>query len=272
MTNSFRNPLDEWLKETVGAKANKLVTTLDKLTDQQFLFCLEYVKTGKIKYAAEKSKLPKSQNPALLLHLPKVAACINILNARKESELGEKSSAEIVERLNNSVVFEADDFEFSEDSMRDRQAQLDNNGAGLKNSTTDELLENVATPGSNNAIMQLPKVRVPAAQSFGPQWIIERFVSVAERCLQIEAVYDRKGRPIGTFKFEPNAALKALEMLGKTMAMFKDRVEVSHEVNGFTDEELDARLLSLTQQFPEFKDIIDLPPEALENVPAHKAD
>ena len=249
--NAFRTPLDEWLKATVGENSTKMTTMLDKVTDQQFLFCLEYVRTGVVSTAANKAKLPNGQNPNLLLHLPKIAACINILHARKESELGEKSSAEIVERLNNTSVFEADDFEFSEDALKERANKMGATGA-----PTDELLDNVHHANVDNGIMQLPKVKVPQAQSFGPQWIIERFVSVAERCLQIEPVFDRKGRPIGQFKFEPNAALKALEMLGKTMAMFRDRVEVSHEASAFTDDELDARLKTLANQFPEFQKII----------------
>ena len=55
---SFRDPVDEWLKETVGSEANKMVTMLDKLTDQQYLFCVEYVKTGSAKKAAEKPPEP----------------------------------------------------------------------------------------------------------------------------------------------------------------------------------------------------------------------
>lgn len=253
---AFRDPVDEWLVETVGKDANPMVTALDKLTDQQYLFCLEYVKSGSANKAAEKAKMGRSQNPHLLVHLPKIAACINILTAKRESELGEKSSAEIIERLQNTPLIDADDFDFSEAQVQDREAQIAPNAKALKNASDDELVENT-THTVADSIMQLPKVRVPQAQSFGPQWIIERFVTVAERCLQIEPVYDRKGRPIGKFKFEANAALKALEMLGKTMAMFRDRVEVSHEASSFSDDELDSRLKALVVQFPEFADAID---------------
>lgn len=253
---SFRDPLHEWLKEKVGAAANPMVTELDKLTDQQFLFCCEYVKTGSARKAAVKSKMRSATNPDLLLHLPKVAACVNILHARREAELGKKSSAEIVERLNNTVLIEADDFDFSDDAVQEREAKL-NNKTPLNGASTNELVDNVMHANVDNGIAQLPKIRVPAAQSFGPQWVIERCVTVAERCLQIEPVYDRKGRPIGQFQFNAPGALKALEMLGKTMAMFKDKIEVSHEVSGFTDDELDSRLKTLTQQFPEFQGIID---------------
>lgn len=253
---SFRDPVDEWLIETVGKAANPMVTALDKLTDQQFLFCLEYVKSGSPTKAAEKAKIGRSQNPHMLVHLPKVAACINILTAKREAELGEKSSAEIITRLHNTPLIDAEDFAFSEAVVQEREAQLASNSVELKEASTDALIENTSHTVADS-IMQLPKVRVPQAQSFGPQWIIERFVTVAERCLQIEPVYDRKGRPIGKFKFEANAALKALEMLGKTMAMFRDRVEVSHEVSNFSDDELDSRLKALAQQFPEFAKVIE---------------
>jgi len=255
--NVFRDPVDEWLKETIGSASNKMVTLLDKLTDQQYLFCLEYVKCGSPRKAAEKAKLPKSSNPHMLVHLPKVAACINILNAKREADAGEKSTAEIVDRLSKTPLLEEDDFDFSEDAVLDREEKLAPNGEALKGQSANELLENVHAATVDNGIMQLPKVKVPQAQSFGPQWIIERFVTVAERCLQIEPVYDRKGRPIGQFKFEANAALKALEMLGKTMAMFRDRVEVAHEVQNFSDQELDGRLKVLAEQFPEFKTLIE---------------
>ena len=80
---SFRDPLDEWLKDTMGAEANPVVTMLDKLTEQQFAFCAAYVVTGSAKKAAVTAKITKNQNPHLLVHLPKVAACINILTARR---------------------------------------------------------------------------------------------------------------------------------------------------------------------------------------------
>ena len=253
---SFRDPMDEWLKETIGEEANPMVTQLAKLTDQQFQFCAEYVKCGSPKKAAEKAKLPKSQNPSMLIHLPKVAACINILTARREQMLGSKSSAEIIERLRNTPMVEADDFDFSERTVKEREGQIAN-AAAIAGMSDDGLIENALTAKDPAAmLMQLPKVKIPQAQNFGPQWIIERFVTIAERCMQIEPVYDRKGRPIGQFKFEPQAALKSLEMLGRTMAMFKDKVEVAHEMAAFSESELDARIAKLAQAHPDLAKVV----------------
>ena len=249
--NSFRNPVDEWLKETIGADANKMVTMLDKLTDQQYDFCRQYVLTGSPEKAALNAKLTRALNPHLLIHLPKIAVCINILTAKREAELGKKSSAEILERLYLTEVVESDDFDFSDDAVEEREAGLAANGAALKEEPDNTLIENVLNASvPANHIMQLPKVKVSPANSFGAQWVIERMVSVAERCLQIEPVYDRKGRPIGQFTFNAAQALKALEMCGKTMAMFKDKVEITTEYSALSEDEINKRIAKLLAANP----------------------
>lgn len=253
---SFRDPTDEWLKEIIGDESDPMVTMLGKLTDEQYRFCEAYVKCGSPNKAAQEAGLARGTNPNLLVHLPKVAACINILTAKREQELGAKSSAEIVERLRSTPMVEVDDFDFSEGTVKEREEQL-TVASAMDGQADNALIENVLGAGDPSALlMQLPKVRVPQAQNFGPQWIIERFVTIAERCMQIEPVYDRKGRPIGQFKFEPQAALKALEMLGKTMAMFRDKVEVDHGFAAFTEGEIDARIQELVKEHPQLARVV----------------
>lgn len=68
-------------------------------------------------------------------------------------------------------------------------------------------------------------------------WVLSRLASVAERCLQAEPVYDRKGdrvmveTPDGeeapAFTFNAAGANGALGLLGKHLGMFKDRMELS---------------------------------------------
>lgn len=255
---AFRNPVDEWLKQTVGVEANKMISDLAQLTDVQYDFCRAYVLCGSAQKAAERVGLPKNQNPNLLIHLPKIAACINILTAKREQALGKKSAAEIMERLVNTSTFAADDFGLSEDATKEREELLKKGSDQFADLDDTRLTEQLAAPlTAADQIMQLPKVQVPAATSFGPNWIIERCVTVAERCLQIEPVYDRKGRPIGTFKFEANAALKALEMLGKTMALFREKVEVVGELSAFKETELDDRIKALISSHPELAKVVD---------------
>ena len=261
---AFRDPVDEWLKQTVGAEANTMITDLAKLTDQQYDFARAYVLCGSAQKAADRVKLPTKQNPNLLIHLPKIAACINILTAKREQALGKKSSAEIMERLINTSTFAGDDFDLSDDANKEREQMLKDGSKQFADLDDTSLIEQLAGSSTTaNGIMQLPKVQVPAAASFGPAWIIERCVTVAERCLQIEPVFDKKGRPIGHFTFNAPGALKALEMLGKTMALFREKVEITGELSAFKEDELDERIRALVGAHPELSKIVDV--EVLEN-------
>jgi len=262
---SFRDPVDEWLKDTVGNDANTLITNLSNLTDIQYDFARAFVLCGSPKKAAERVNLPKEQNPNLLVHLPKVAACINILTARREQQLGRKTSAEIVERLRNTPMFEADDFGVSEAAVKEREAQIgkQNQPTGnLQHLSDTELLENVMNPsGSSNGIMQLPKVRLPQASSFGPEWVMERQVTLAERAMQIEPVYDKKGRPIGQFTCNYAAASKALDSVAKMLGMFTKKIEITGDLSGFKTTELDSRIQALLEKHPSLANVIDVTPE-----------
>ena len=260
---AFRDPVDEWLKDTVGADANPMITMLGKLTDMQYDFARAYVLCGNAKKAGERVSLPKGTNPNLLIHLPKISACVNLLTARREQALGQKSSAEIMQRIMNTPMMDEDMFATPSESVVLEREGLIGKPQEVTQALTslddNALSENLLNPSDPaNGIMQLPKVKVPNATSFGPAWIIERCVTVAERCLQIEPVYDKKGRPIGQFTFNAPASLKALEMLGKTMALFRDKVEISGELSTFKTGELDDRINELLIAHPELAKIVDV--------------
>lgn len=59
------------------------------------------------------------------------------------------------------------------------------------------------------------------------QWVLDSFKSIAERCMQAEAVTDREGNPTGEYKFDSAGANKAVESIGKYLGMFKEKVEHS---------------------------------------------
>lgn len=53
------------------------------------------------------------------------------------------------------------------------------------------------------------------------EWVINRLMSVVDRCMQAEPVRDRKGEPTGEYQFDSSGANAALRMLGDTMGMFR---------------------------------------------------
>jgi len=50
--------------------------------------------------------------------------------------------------------------------------------------------------------------------------LILSFSEIHTRCMQGEEVRDREGNPTGEWKFEPNAAVKSLENIGKHLGFY----------------------------------------------------
>jgi len=100
------------------------------------------------------------------------------------------------------------------------------------------LLGNVRVAAAIRAAQDDRSDRVEITQD----WVLSRLASVAERCLQAEPVYDRKGdrvmveTPDGdeapAFTFNAAGANGALGLLGKHLGMFKDKVEVAGPEGG----------------------------------------
>lgn len=58
------------------------------------------------------------------------------------------------------------------------------------------------------------------------EWVIKELVDTYERCRQKIMVFDEEGEPTGEWRFEAPSAIKCLELLGKHIGMFKEKVEV----------------------------------------------
>jgi phage terminase small subunit len=57
--------------------------------------------------------------------------------------------------------------------------------------------------------------------------IVYNLKTIALQCQQAVPVLDKEGKPTGEFRFDANAAIRAWELLGKNIGMFKDKVEVT---------------------------------------------
>ena len=53
------------------------------------------------------------------------------------------------------------------------------------------------------------------------EWVISRLMSVVERCMQAEPVFDKEGNPIGEYQFDSGGATRSLQLLGLQLGMFK---------------------------------------------------
>ncbi len=80
--------------------------------------------------------------------------------------------------------------------------------------------------------------------------ILKDIEAIRDRCMQGVPVLDDEGNETGVWKFESFAALKACELLGKHLGMFKERVEHSGKVDlsSISDAELDQKIKMLMKE------------------------
>ncbi|WP_343711896.1 terminase small subunit [Inquilinus sp.] len=89
--------------------------------------------------------------------------------------------------------------------------------------TASELLDKPEVAAAIEAAQAARSERTQVTQD----WVLDRLQEVVERSMQHEAVTDRQGNPTGEYTFNAGGANKALELLGKHLGMFRDRVEHS---------------------------------------------
>lgn len=78
-------------------------------------------------------------------------------------------------------------------------------------------------------------------------YVLAGIIRVTDRCEQAEPVLDREGQPTGEYKFEGGTALRGYELLGRHLAMFKDRIEIT-DVSKRTEVEIEEELEQLRRQ------------------------
>lgn len=101
--------------------------------------------------------------------------------------------------------------------------------------------ENLSKPDVSARIVEL-KIDRQGRTEITADYVLSSLKSVAERCMQAESPTDDDGESMGEFKFEHSGANKALELLGKHLALFTDKVENRHtiDLSNLSDDEVNA--------------------------------
>ena len=73
-------------------------------------------------------------------------------------------------------------------------------------------------------------------------WVLRNLKEVAQRCMMAVPVVERNDRgewePIGEWRFEHSGANKALELLGRHLGLFNDKVTHQFDFTNKSDDEL----------------------------------
>jgi len=62
-------------------------------------------------------------------------------------------------------------------------------------------------------------------------YVLTSLKSIAERCQQKEAIMGKDGEPTGEYKFDSSGANKSLELLGKHLKLFTEKIELEAKVD-----------------------------------------
>lgn len=99
--------------------------------------------------------------------------------------------------------------------------------AGYSPKTAQEqgsrLLSNVMVAAAVEAAQRERAGRTGITQDY----VLAKLRENVERAMQAEPVRDGKGEPTGAFQYQGAVANRALELLGKHLGLFRDKVEVS---------------------------------------------
>lgn len=115
---------------------------------------------------------------------------------------------------------------FCEEYLIDLNATQAAIRAGYSEKTASEMgYENLSKPHIAEVIAELQSKR-SAKTAISAEWVIERLQRVHDRCMQEEAVMASDG-PTGEYRFEHSGANKSLELIGKHLAMFTEKKELS---------------------------------------------
>jgi len=61
------------------------------------------------------------------------------------------------------------------------------------------------------------------------EWILQKLRENLAMAMTAQPTFDKKGEPTGAFTYQGSVANKALELLGKNIGMFRDKVDVTVE-------------------------------------------
>jgi len=142
---------------------------------------------------------------------------------------------------------------FSGLSQREAYKQAYNCGA-MKNATIDKRASEIAQRGEIKGRLKELQENLAERNILTVEWVLNNLKEVAERCLQQEPVMIRQGNEMvesGEYQFAYAGANRSLELIGKHLGMFTDKMELTGKDGGpikyedWTREERQKRIAEL---------------------------
>lgn len=130
-------------------------------------------------------------------------------------------------------------------------------------------LQIMTRPRVQDAINQFLHMQIYRERKMGTQWVLAATKDVYERCMQMLPIKDAQGNPVFA-KFNPQGALKAIELAGKHVDVQAFKEVIEHETGpNLTDVLTQARkrleegtkTITIEAEEAEVTEIDHLPPD-----------
>lgn len=98
--------------------------------------------------------------------------------------------------------------------------------AGYSKRTSRQMgAENLSKPVIAAYIAHLFEERAKKVELNG-EWVLRNLEKVAMRCMEAEEITNQDGEPTGVYKFDSAGANRSLELIGKHLKLFTDKINV----------------------------------------------
>lgn len=90
--------------------------------------------------------------------------------------------------------------------------------------------------GHGRQLLEMPKIRAAIGEAMRQRsartkitqdYVISKIVETVEKCSEAIPVLNKDGEPTGEYRFDSSGALKGLDMLGKHVGAFAERLELT---------------------------------------------
>jgi len=104
--------------------------------------------------------------------------------------------------------------------------------AGFSKKTAYSIGHELLTKDPIKKAIEVAQQELKKRTEITQDWVLNNLKSVAERCMEAEQVVYR-GQPVeGAYQFDSSGANRALELIGKHLGMFKDKLELTGKDGG----------------------------------------
>ena len=115
---------------------------------------------------------------------------------------------------------------FADEYLKDLNGKQAAIRAGYSERTAEQQASRLLSHVKVQEHLQVKRTKLEKKTDITQEWVLKNFKKVFKRCMQMSRVTDKEGNFLGEFKFEAGPATRSLELLGKHLGMFAERVKV----------------------------------------------